>query len=90
MDAVLYIENLAISTTEQDLSTLFMQVGEVIAVRIHRDRVSGESKGFGFLTMSAQSEADRAVSRFNSYPLGGQKLKVRLATPRVTSPLFEL
>jgi cold-inducible RNA-binding protein len=89
MDVTLYIENLSIATTEDDLSNLFMQVGEVVSVRIHRDRVSGESLGFGFLSMSAQSEADQAVSRFNSYPLNGHKLKVRLATPRVSNPLFQ-
>ena len=93
MDIMLYIDNLGISTTEEELRTLFMQVGEVIAIKINRDRASGASKGFGFLTMSALSEADKAVSRFNSYSLNGHKMKVRLVTPRAqrgtTSPIFE-
>ena len=82
MDIMLYIDNLGISTTEDELNTLFSQVGEVMAVKINRDRVSGASRGFGFLTMSALSEADKAVSKFNSCSLNGHKLKVRLAIPR--------
>ena len=71
MDIILYIDNLDISTTEEELKSLFMQAGEVTAIKINKDRASGESKGFGFLSMSAQSEADKAVSRFNSYSLNG-------------------
>jgi RNA recognition motif-containing protein len=82
MDIVLYIDNLDGSTTEEELKTLFMQAGEVTSITINKDRVSGESKGFGFLAMSAQSEADQAISAFNSYSLKGHKLKVRLSMPR--------
>ncbi len=85
MDVVLSIDNLAISTTEEELKTLFMQVGEVTAIQINKDRVSGKSKGYGFLSMSMLSEADKAVSRFNSYSLNGQKLQVRLSKPRAVS-----
>jgi RNA recognition motif-containing protein len=81
MDIVLYIDNLSISTTEEELKNLFMQVGEVTSITINKDRVSGESKGFGFLAMSAQSEADQAVSTFNSHSLNGRKLMVRLSRP---------
>ena len=81
MDITLCIDNLNSSTTEEELKTLFMQVGDVTSITINKDRVSGESKGFGFLAMSAQSEADQAVSTFNSYSLNGHKLKVRLAGP---------
>jgi hypothetical protein len=54
MDVILYIANLAISTTEEELKTLFMQAGEVTAVSINKDRISGKSKGFGFFSMSAR------------------------------------
>jgi RNA recognition motif-containing protein len=81
MDITLYIDNLNVSTTEEELKTLFMQAGEVTSITINKDRGSGESKGFGFLAMSAQSEADQAVSTFNSYSLNGHKLKVRLSRP---------
>jgi len=85
MDVMLYVGNLAKSTTEDELKGLFSQVGEVTSLRIMKDRVSGESKEYGFLTMSAQSEADHAVSRFHNYSLSDHKLKVSLAKPRARS-----
>jgi RNA recognition motif-containing protein len=90
---MLFIDNLGMSTTENELTMLFSQVGEVVSVKINRDRVSGASKGFGFITMSALSEADKAVSRFNFHSINGRKLKVRLAIPRAQRgtkrPIFE-
>lgn len=85
MDVMLYIENLAKSTTEDELRDLFSQVGEVTSLNIAKDRTSGVSKEYGFLTMSAQSEADRAVSRFNNYSFNKQRLKISLGKPRVVS-----
>ena len=82
MNVLLYIRNLAKATTEDELKTLFEQVGEVTTIRIMKDRSNGESRGFGFLTMSAQSEADKAVSKFNTYTLANNELKVSLAKPR--------
>ena len=82
MEVKLYIGNLSKSTTQEELNTLFMQAGDVALVNIIKDRTSGESKGFGFITMSAQSEADKAISMFNTYSLGDQQLKVDLAKPR--------
>lgn len=85
MEAKLYIGNLSKSTTQEELNTLFMQAGQVITAEVIKDRKSGESKGFAFVTMSAQSEADKAVSMFNMYPLGGHTLKVDLAKPKESS-----
>ncbi len=82
MDVMLYVDNLAKSTTEEELKTLFAGAGDVTAIKIIKDRNSGESKGFGFITMSAQSEADNAVSKFNAYSLRDHRLKVHLAVPR--------
>jgi len=82
MEVLLYIDNLAIATTEEELKDLFLQVGDVTSVRINKDRLSGKSKGYGYLSMSIQSEADKAVSRFNSYSLKGSILKVRLSKER--------
>ncbi len=82
MDVTLYVRNLSTSTTEEDLKNLFSQVGEVTSLRIMKDRGSGESKAYGFLTMSAQSEADKAVSRFNAYTFNSYRLKVGLTKPR--------
>ncbi|HLO29583.1 MAG TPA: RNA-binding protein [Anaerolineales bacterium] len=83
MEVKLYIGNLSKSTTQEELNTLFTQAGDVTAVDVIMDRKRGESKGFAFITMSAQSEADKAVSMFNSYSLDDHQLKVDLARPRV-------
>jgi RNA recognition motif-containing protein len=82
MEVKLYVGNLSKTTTQEELNTLFKQAGDVALVNIIKDRTSGESKGFGFVTMSAQSEADRAISMFNAYSLSEHELKVDLAKPR--------
>jgi RNA recognition motif-containing protein len=82
METKLYVGNLSKSTTQDELNVLFGQAGEVTATEVIKDRKSGESRGFAFITMSAQSEADKAVSMFNAYSLSDQALKVRLAKPR--------
>lgn len=85
MDTMLYVGNLAKTTSENELRDLFSQAGEVTSLRIPKDRKSGESKQYGYLTMSSQSEADHAVSRFDNYLLSEHRLKVGLARPRVRS-----
>lgn len=82
MEVELYIGNLSKITTEDELDVLFTQAGEVTGVEIFKDRESGESKGFGFVLMSAQSEADKAVSMFNRFTLNDSPLKVSLTKPR--------
>ena len=90
METKLYVGNLSKETTQSELNTLFAQAGEVIAADIIKDRKSGEPRGFAFVTMSAQSEADKAVSMFNTYSLSEHALKVSLAKPReqrgITNP----
>ncbi len=82
MEVKLYVRNLPKSTTGKELHTLFAQVGEVTAVDVITDRQNGASKGYAFVTMSAQSEADKAVSMFNAYSLDDHLLKVALVKPR--------
>jgi RNA recognition motif-containing protein len=93
MEAKVYVGNLSKSTTQEELSALFAQAGEVLATDIIMDRKSGESKGFAFIIMSAPSEADKAVSMFNAFTLGEKILKVNLANPRplhvVAAPTLE-
>jgi RNA recognition motif-containing protein len=79
MDARLYIGNLSKSTTQDELTALFAQAGAVTATEMIKDRRTGEPRGFAFVTMSAQSEADKAISMFNSYSLGDHDLKVSMA-----------
>lgn len=82
MEVKIHVRNLSRATTRDDLNTLFTRAGEVTVVDLIVDRNSGESKGFAFITMSAQSEADKAVSMFNNYLLAERPLKVDLTRPR--------
>ncbi len=83
MDVKLYVGNMARTTTEDELRTLFTQAGNVSAVEVIKDRDSGQSKGFAFITMGEQAEADKAISMFNAYSLADRELKVNIAKPRV-------
>jgi RNA recognition motif-containing protein len=83
MDVRLYVGNLAKSTTADELKTLFTQAGSVASVDMVKDRNSGESKGFAFITMGEQTEADKAISMFNAYSLADRELKVNVAKPKV-------
>jgi RNA recognition motif-containing protein len=86
MEIRIYVGNLSKSTTEEELNALFAQVGKVTAVEVIKERKSQESKGFAFVTMSEQNEADQAVSMFNAYTLGDHVLKVSPAKPREERP----
>ena len=82
MEVQVSVRNLPKSTTHQQLTSLFEQAGDVSAIRIIKDRKTGRSQGFAFITMSAQSEADKAVSMFDSYVLDDHFLKVDLVRSR--------
>ena len=82
METRLYVGNLSESTTEEELNTLFAKAGKVTAVEVIKERRSGESRGFAFVTMSEQSEADKAVRMFNAYSLSEHTLRVDQAKPR--------
>jgi RNA recognition motif-containing protein len=82
MEVKLYVGNLSYTTTEADLQTLFAKAGQVASVALIRDRDSGDSKGFAFVEMSTQVEAEKAISMFNGSNLGDRELKVNLAKPR--------
>ena len=83
MDIRLYVGNLNKSTTEAEINTLFANAGTVSTVDLVKDRDSGLSKGFAFVTMTDQVEADKAISMYNAYSLGGNEIKVNVAKPRV-------
>jgi len=82
----IYVGNLAYRTTEDDLRQLFSQFGEVSSVKIITDRDTGQSKGFGFVEMSNQSEAEAAINNLNETDLGGRNLRVNEARPRTDRP----
>jgi RNA recognition motif-containing protein len=77
----IYVGNLSYQTTENDLTTLFSEVGEVESANIITDRDSGRSKGFGFVEMSNE-DADKAIAQFNGVELNGRQLTVNEARPR--------
>jgi RNA recognition motif-containing protein len=82
MEVRLYVGNLSKSTTQDELNALFAQAGQVNTVDMIKERKTGESKGFAFVTMNEQAEADKAVSMFNTYSLSDHELKVSPAKPR--------
>ncbi len=86
MEIRIYVGNLAKSTTQDEISALFATEGEVASVDLVKDRESGQSKGFAFVTMTSQESADKAISKYNGYSLAGNALKVNIAKPRVQRP----
>ena len=83
MDVRVYVGNLNKSTTEDEINTLFAQAGTVASVDLVKDKGTGTSRGFAFVTMPEQAEADKAISMFNAYSLADNELKVNVAKPRV-------
>jgi len=82
MDVRLYVGNLSYSTTEDELRTLFAQAGTVASVAVIKDRDTGQSKGFGFVEMATQAEAQKAISLLNGKNFKDRALTVNLARPR--------
>ncbi len=81
----LYVGNLAYSVTEDDLKEAFTAFGEVASVNLIKDRMTGQSKGFGFVDMPRNSEADTAIKSLNGKPIKGRAIKVNQSEPRKDS-----
>ena len=78
----IYVGNLAYSVTEDQLREAFAEFGEVSRVNVIMDRETGRSKGFGFVEMGNQSEAEAAIDALNDSDLAGRKMRVNEARPR--------
>jgi RNA recognition motif-containing protein len=78
----LYVGNLAFSTSSQDLQELFAAAGTVESASVVEDRDTGRSRGFGFVEMSSQEEATKAIEQFNGKEVNGRSLTVNEAKPR--------
>ena len=78
----IYVGNLPYSTSDDDLNALFSEYGVVDSARVIMDRDSGRSKGFGFVEMSSNSEANAAIEALNGQDMGGRALTVNEARPR--------
>ena len=81
MDVKLYVGNLSYDTTEEDLRSLFSTAGTVSSVALIMDRATGRSKGFAFVEMSSQSEAEQAIKTLDGTSLGNREIKVNKARP---------
>lgn len=78
----IYVGNLSYGVTEGQLKELFEEFGSVTSANLIKDKYSGESKGFGFVEMDKQNEAEEAIKHLNGRPIEGRNLTVNIARPR--------
>ncbi|OGH18596.1 MAG: RNA-binding protein [Candidatus Levybacteria bacterium RIFCSPHIGHO2_01_FULL_40_15b] len=78
----LFVGGLAWTTTDETLSALFAKAGTVTSANVVKDRYTGKSRGFGFVEMSSDEEADKAVAELNGQALDGRNISVNEARPR--------
>ena len=84
----LYVGNLPFTTSEQDLQDLFASAGNVESVNLMRDMATGRARGFAFVEMSTDEEAQQAISTLNDRDFGGRNLTVNEARPKTSSGGF--
>ena len=82
----IFVGNLSYSTTDETLRELFEPYGEVSSAKVIMDRETGRSRGFGFVEMVNDSEAQEAIEALNSSDCGGRRLTVNVARPRGDRP----
>ena len=86
MEVKLYVGNLSYDTTSEQLKAMFSEAGQVVLVELIKDRDTGSSKGFGFITMGSQADATKAITMFDGKEMGGRPLKVNTAKEREDRP----
>ena len=86
MATKLFVGNLSFNTTEGEVLDLFKQAGNVAGCELITDKFTGKSRGFAFVTMGSQEEANAAVAQFNGKELDGRALTVNEARPREERP----
>jgi RNA recognition motif-containing protein len=86
MGRKLYVGNLPFSATEEDISAKFSQCGTVESAKLITDRDTGRSKGFGFVEMSTDAEAQAAIDQLNGQDYNGRPMTVNEARPQKKSP----
>ena len=82
MATKLYVGNLSYQTTDTDLSQMFTEFGNVTSAQVIVDRFSGQSRGFGFVEMATEDEAQSAINGMNGKNMGGRPLTVNESRPR--------
>ena len=83
----LYVGNLTFNATEDDLRNFFGQVGEVRETAIITDKMTGQSRGFAFVTMADEASANAACEKFDSTDMNGRNITVNIARPREDRPM---
>jgi RNA recognition motif-containing protein len=86
MGTKLYVGNLSFNTTENELQELFSQAGAVQEVTLMQDKFTGKSRGFAFVTMGSEQDAQNAITKFNGQTIEGRPLTVNEARPREARP----
>ena len=86
MEVKLYVGNLSFHTTEDQLREMFAQAGTISNLQLMKDRDTGMSRGFAFITMSSQSEAASAIKMFDGVSVDDRNMKVNTATERQERP----
>ena len=82
----IYVSNISWGTTSESLNELFAQYGEVTSANIIKDKMTGRSRGFGFVEMPNDNEAQEAIEALNSKDFEGKTLNVNVARPREERP----
>lgn len=86
METRLYIGNMSKETTEEDLRAMFSEAGTVESVDLVMNPQTGKPRGFAFVTMSSQAEAEKAITMFNAKEVNSQTIRVNISLPRETHP----
>jgi len=86
MSSKLFVGNLSFKTTENELQDAFAAHGTVLEANLMMDRATGRPRGFGFVTMGSQEEAEKAIEALHGKDLGGRALTVNIARPREERP----
>lgn len=88
MSKKIYVGNLNYATTEDTLSNLFAQYGEVVSATVIKDRNTQQSKGFGFIEMADENAADAAIATLNGKEVDGRRVRVNVAEEKPRKPRF--
>ena len=86
MGRKLFVGNLPFETTEQDLEALFGEAGQTDTVTVMRDRMTGRARGFAFVEMATDEDAQKAITQLNGRQLGGRTLTINEARPQTPRP----
>lgn len=84
----IYVSNLSFTTQDEDLKNLFIAYGEVRSAKVITDKVSGRSRGFGFVEMADTTSGEKAITALHSGNVDGRQISVTIAKPRESKPSY--